>query len=165
MRSRMNASEYRTYGKSRSVRLPPESYRVAGAHYFVTCCCRSRQPGLQDPAIANAVMEAWWEAAARCAFRLWALCVMPDHVHAMVEATDETSSLSDVVRGAKMLCLGRTRSIGRLRWQRRFHDHALRERENPVDTIAYVINNPVRRGLVEAWQDWPFSYVDPDAAL
>ncbi|NCF65975.1 MAG: hypothetical protein GWP61_08370 [Chloroflexi bacterium] len=29
--------------------------------------------------------------------------------------------------------------------------------------VKYVLNNPVAAGLVDEWQDWPWSYYNEDA--
>ncbi len=42
-------------------------------------------------------------------------------------------------------------------WQKGFYDHVLRSRE-AVDAAAwYILNNPVRRGLVKEMYEWPQS--------
>ena len=43
------------------------------------------------------------------------------------------------------------------RWQKDFHDHIIRKYEDLKAHILYVLENPVRKGLVEEWQEYPFS--------
>ncbi|MBI3465874.1 MAG: hypothetical protein HY000_22895 [Planctomycetes bacterium] len=45
---------------------------------------------------------------------------------------------------------------GRL-WQPRSYDHVLREEESVMAVADYILNNPVRKGYVKQWQDWPYS--------
>ena len=42
-------------------------------------------------------------------------------------------------------------------WQLSFWDHFLRGDERLELVIEYVLNNPVRSGLVARWRDYPFS--------
>jgi hypothetical protein len=42
-------------------------------------------------------------------------------------------------------------------WQTTFWDHFLRGDERLAHAIEYVLNNPVRSGLVERWCDYRFS--------
>jgi len=28
--------------------------------------------------------------------------------------------------------------------------------------LAYIVNNPVKAGLVDEWRDWPYTYVNPE---
>jgi hypothetical protein len=39
-----------------------------------------------------------------------------------------------------------------------FYDHALRKEEDIRVVAEYIINNPVRAGLVKEWRDYPFSW-------
>lgn len=43
-------------------------------------------------------------------------------------------------------------------WQRPYHDHAVRREEDLNAVIGYLLNNPVRAGLVEGSHDYPFRY-------
>jgi REP element-mobilizing transposase RayT len=45
---------------------------------------------------------------------------------------------------------------GRL-WQRRHHDHVIRDAESLQDIYEYILNNPVRAGLVEHPDEWPWA--------
>ena len=42
-------------------------------------------------------------------------------------------------------------------WQKSFWDHFLRVEEDLQEVVDYVLYNPIRRGLVEEWRDYPFS--------
>ena len=42
-------------------------------------------------------------------------------------------------------------------WQTSFWDHFFRGDERLDHVVEYVLNNPVRAGLVERWCDYPFS--------
>jgi hypothetical protein len=42
-------------------------------------------------------------------------------------------------------------------WQREYHDHLIRDDEDFDWCIAYTVQNPVKAGLCERWEDWPWS--------
>jgi hypothetical protein len=44
-------------------------------------------------------------------------------------------------------------------WQHESYDRSIRDQEEWERVIAYVLNNPVKAGLVTDWQDWPFTYI------
>ncbi|MCB8943406.1 MAG: transposase [Ardenticatenaceae bacterium] len=44
-------------------------------------------------------------------------------------------------------------------WQHESYDHVVRNRQEWERIVAYVLNNPVKAGLVERWEDWPWSYL------
>ena len=43
--------------------------------------------------------------------------------------------------------------------QKNFHDHIIRAPKDLSTQLMYVVENPVRRGLVAHWQDYPFTGV------
>jgi hypothetical protein len=43
-------------------------------------------------------------------------------------------------------------------WQRDFFEHRLRHDESRREKADYILQNPVRKKLVERPEDWPFVY-------
>jgi hypothetical protein len=46
-------------------------------------------------------------------------------------------------------------------WQDEFFDHVLRGDESLRETIDYIRQNPVRKGLVDKPEDYQWLWVDP----
>ncbi|MGH2535381.1 MAG: REP-associated tyrosine transposase [Thermomicrobiales bacterium] len=141
----------------KTIRLPAGAYREAGSAWHVTLGTIDREARVfADRALAGAVVAAIEE---RCAARdagLDLCCLMPDHCHMVIQI--KTTGLIDVMGDVK----SRTTRIwwthggaGPL-WQRSFHDHGLRTARDYEETVRYVLENPVRAGLVEDWADYPF---------
>lgn len=92
-------------------------------------------------------------------YRLIAWCVMPNHVHAVIEQF-EGSPLSTVVQAWKSAAahainpaIGRS---GRL-WRREYFDRFMRDNDHLSTTIAYVEENPVKAGLAADPAQWTWS--------
>ncbi len=49
-------------------------------------------------------------------------------------------------------------------WQHESFDHIVRKPGEWERTVNYVVNNPVKAGLVEEWQQWKWSYHRPPTA-
>lgn len=43
-------------------------------------------------------------------------------------------------------------------WQHESFDHVIRNQEEWERIVTYVLNNPVKAGLIDKWQDWPWSF-------
>jgi REP element-mobilizing transposase RayT len=86
-----------------------------------------------------------------------AYCFMPDHLHVLVEGDVESDGLARFVAMAKQrTSLGvRGALCGRL-WQPGHFDRALRSEDNVYDVAKYIIQNPVRGGLVRTVFDYPY---------
>jgi len=82
---------------------------------------------------------------------------MPDHAHLLVEGTREDADLKAFLKGAKQYSgfyfKQKTRNS---LWQRYGYERALREDEDTRSVIKYIIENPVRAGLVKVPLDYPF---------
>ena len=55
-------------------------------------------------------------------------------------------------------------AIGRI-WQTESFDHVLRSSESLDEKLAYVLNNPVRRGLVLQPEDYAWHWVNTSIAV
>ena len=49
-------------------------------------------------------------------------------------------------------------------WQRNFFDHRLRDDENFAEKAEYILQNPVRAGLVNDAKDWPYIWRPTDGS-
>jgi REP element-mobilizing transposase RayT len=82
---------------------------------------------------------------------------MPDHLHLLLEGIREDADLKKVVRLAKQYSgfyfKQQTRNS---LWQRYGHERVLRDDEATATVIRYIIENPVRAGLVSDIRDYPF---------
>jgi REP element-mobilizing transposase RayT len=92
-------------------------------------------------------------------YRLLAWCVMPNHVHVLIEAR-EGFPLSEVLHAWKSYTAHEANKLLRRQgefWQREYRDRYIRHAEHFVAAIRYIENNPVKAGLVTRTADWPFS--------
>jgi putative transposase len=99
-------------------------------------------------------------AARRAGAAVWAYCLMPDHVHAIVTPCDEDGlrrTFADLHRRYTGRINGRNGWTGRL-WQGRFSSVAMDD-HYLINAVRYVSLNPVRARLVERAEDWPWSSV------
>ena len=42
-------------------------------------------------------------------------------------------------------------------WQKDFYDHVIKKEESIAKQVRYILNNPVRKGLVDLWDKYPYS--------
>ena len=43
-----------------------------------------------------------------------------------------------------------------IKWQKDFYDHIIRKNESIGVQVRYILDNPVRKGLVNSWQHYPY---------
>ena len=82
---------------------------------------------------------------------------MPDHAHLLVEGVDDASDLRRFAKLAKQRSGGvHKRKTGQLLWQEGYFERVLRDDDSGRDCARYIINNPVRSGLVQSPLDYPY---------
>jgi len=124
---------------------------------------------LREPRIAQIVMDEIRRLdGAR--YNLLACCIMPNHVHLVADFSRfddgrherRLSPLSEALR----LLKGRSARYSNLElkregkfWQDESYDHFVRDNEELTRVLNYVVENPVKAGLVKAWDDWKYTYV------
>ena len=124
--------------------------------------CETGPHWLQQPQVAKLVYdhmrslgESWW--------KITCFTILSNHVHVLFNITPGVllSDLMQKVKGASAIqcnrALGRNGSF----WHGESFDHVLRRGEFGR-VIEYILENPVKAGLVDRWSDWPWTYLAPD---
>ena len=95
-------------------------------------------------------------------FRLHALVVMPDHVHLALSALADDQGpfgMPEIMQGIKGASAHRVNRIMQRKgpvWQEESFDHVPRSYESLEVEVEYIRQNPVRAGLVERAEDYPW---------
>ena len=135
---------------------------------------------LKDNRIAKEVADSLHYLDGKV-YHLDAYCIMANHVHVVFTPLPiQSSGVAQTVRlptaQTKSLCYNTLPSImqslkgytarkanqhlGRSGafWQHESYDHCVRNPNEWQRTIKYVLNNPVKAGLVDAWEKWQWNY-------
>jgi putative transposase len=138
-------------------RLPREAYR-GRVIVSITACIQDRRTPFVTEAIVRTFIDKLARAASKSKCRVLIYCFMPDHVHMLLHGIDESADVWQAMIDFKQqtgFWFGQQRP--EFSWQKDFHDHVMRSDEDLGAHIRYIANNPVRRGLVVNWQDYPFT--------
>ena len=139
------------------IRLSKQHY-IGRRAYFLTLCTCDRIPYFRPRRIARWLLESLQQTAAQKSFTVRAYCLMPDHLHLLLQGDSASSDLLSFVRTLKhkTTFYFRVRTAKTL-WQISFFDHVLRTAEDFSKTAEYILLNPVRAGLVQRAEDYPYS--------
>ena len=112
------------------IRLPREDY-LGGRACFVTLCCHNRYPFLRPASRAGAIVDLLEALSTRMSFWVHAYCVMPDHVHLLLQGREAQCDLVRFLQRFKIQSAFEERKrSGKRLWQRSFYDHILRPRDS-----------------------------------
>ena len=120
---------------------------------FVTVCTKNRTPWLASHDV-HARLRTIWSAAE--AWRVGRYVVMPDHVHLFCSPGPIDLPLDNSIRYWKST-YARDPVVAGQAWQRDHWDTRMRGDAAYAERWEYVFENPVRTGLVERAEDWPFA--------
>ncbi len=134
----------------------PDSQRV---FYFVTANCIHRRKVFISDLPVRLALESLIKCAAATDWNIWQVCFMPDHVHmVLLPMREREQKLSKVMQRWKSSSkqrLNRNSVEGDV-WQREFFDRLLRSDESLTDKWRYVEMNPVRAGLCDVPEQYPY---------
>lgn len=161
MQQRQNTATV-TSGETKGFRR--KNIRLSRAHYagqqwyFLTACTQDRVPRLSEAGLVSQHLDLLVEQSHRDSFALMAHCFMPDHLHLLVSGAREASNCLAFMRMFKQRSgYAFQRSRGERLWQKKFYDHILRPRDGWESVAYYIWMNPVRKGLCDCAEAWPFS--------
>ena len=140
---------------SRPPRIAGFSY-LGPYRYFLTYCARLRRPAFRDQVTVDETLAQFRRTAADQGFEILAYCLMPDHIHMLVEGIRVDSDLKRFVKLSKQHS-GAAYALrnGQPLWQEGYYEHVLREEDDSKTIARYILNNPVGAGLVAHPLDYP----------
>jgi putative transposase len=135
-----------------------KSFDYLGLHlYFLTFCTHSRARHFVSRRAVEIVLQQFLRAAADEQMELLAYCFMPDHLHLLVGGkTDRSDGLAFIKRAKQLSGFHFKQAFGEKLWQRYGYEHVLRSDEDSLAVARYIVENPLRAGLVERVQDYPY---------
>ncbi|MBW1706986.1 MAG: transposase [Deltaproteobacteria bacterium] len=149
----------------KQIHLRNFNYKGSSFVYYITICTSKKQPYFQNEKITKVIADEMEFRRANKEVRLFCYCIMPDHLHMLLSFTEDYhKTLQNWVSAFKRYT---TRVVNELYgikplWQKNFYDHIVRKEESLLKIAEYILNNPVRKGMVPNWENYPYSKIaDP----
>jgi putative transposase len=80
---------------------------------------------------------------------------MPDHLHVIITGTSPESDCRSAMAKFKQYSgYAFSQQHHLAKWQKDFYDHIFRQEEDLRTPMVYILNNPIRAGLCESWDDY-----------
>jgi putative transposase len=141
--------------------------RIEGGIFFFTVTLLDRSGELLVQHVER-LRKVYRTVQARLPFATNAICILPDHLHAIwtlpTGDADFAKRWSRIKSGfSRELPPAQLRSRSQVRrretgiWQRRFWEHAIRNDADFERHVDYIHFNPVKHGYVTRVCDWPYS--------
>jgi REP element-mobilizing transposase RayT len=159
-------------------RLTMECYAASDCEFFFTLCARHQGKPFANAELATAVVESLIWRKQQHGWLLFCYCLMPDHLHFILKLRPHEIKYFQA-GGRGLVPEGVLDQVGNFKkytttqiwwkqngagllWQRSSYDRVIRYNQSVQEAASYVLDNPVRKGLVQQWQEYPYSrVVDP----
>ncbi|MCA9506901.1 MAG: transposase [Myxococcales bacterium] len=141
--------------REKSHRLPRQCYIGMVAVSF-TACEVNQKPVFESSAITNFSISAlrWAIEKNNCLALIY--CFMPDHLHVILQGKNEHADTYKAFIQFKQKT-GFFLRHSPYKWQKDFYDHVIRCQKQLDILLRYIAENPIRKGLVTHWNDYPFT--------
>lgn len=140
-------------------RLPKIFYKGEISAVFTLCLKRDIAAcfSLREPEIVNIFNDILTSVVIEEGCIVPVYCFMPDHQHLILAGTQSESDIwKAVVNYKQKTGFWMSANKPEMRWQKDFYDHVISVHDDIAAQVKYILNNPVRKGLVPMWQEYPF---------
>jgi len=120
---------------------------------WVTVCAKVRVPWVAKEPVQNALHDIWHRTAT--AWLVSDYLLMPDHLHFFCAPARPDFPIERWVAFWKDRFSRRCGDASWV-WQRGVFHHRVRNEDEYQEKWTYVMQNPVRKGLVAAPDEWPY---------
>jgi putative transposase len=127
--------------------------------FFVTSRTAQGKLLLQSERMATLFIDVLHAYAEAGEFVVNAFVVMPSHFHLLLSLPKEVTveKAIQLIKGNFSFRARREIGIKGEIWQRGFSDERVRDRESFANHRIYIEQNPVRAGLVDSPEEYPYS--------
>ena len=146
--------------------------RFEGCYYFFTVVTYRRAELFRTELARRLFREAIEKTRSQQPFETIAFCLLFEHLHCVWKLPENDADFSkrwSSIKGqfsiAYLNFSGRRGRVSSSRarkgevaiWQRRFWEHQIRDENDLRRHVDYIHYNPVKHGLVQDIEDWPWS--------
>jgi len=126
--------------------------------YFITICSKDKSEIFTNERLNIEIINCLKHEKERTGMKVFVYCLVPNHLHMLISPLENALNISKFIGGfkSKTTRIGWEYGIGKKMWQGRFHDHIVRPNETLNDISEYILNNPVRKRIVESWEKYKF---------
>ena len=107
---------------------------------------------------ARVMLKIFEEIRKAGAAKIYAFVIMPDHLHLILKPESEPlPRIMQKVKGKSSRLINQRESTNGGLWQKEYFERAIRDEKDLEEKYRYIIYNPVKNGLTETPEEYPFS--------
>src|SRR5215467_14103432 len=135
----------------------PHRGNTGSGTYFITAATFLRHHLLQSDRMAGLFMDVLLSYQSQEKYLLHEFVIMPDHFHLLITPSLSLERAIQLIKGGFSFRAKKELGFGGEIWEKSFHDRRIRDWQEYCAFRRYIHLNPVKRGLVERAEDYPYS--------
>ena len=147
---------------------PPRDHTSFGSRtYFITANSWAGRSIFQSESSACLLVDTLLDYRTQGKYELHEFVVMPDHIHLLFTPAPELTleRVMQFVKGGFSHRAGKQLGPSLGIWARGYVDHRIRDMQDYESHREYIHQNPVRRGLANSAEQYPYSSANPKFRL
>lgn len=147
---------YKKNIREKKHRLDPELYKGEAIISF-TLCIKDRKVLFNGYNIFKTFETVLLNELVDFDCSAYVYLFMPDHLHLLLSGNNPDSNIKkclDMFKQKTGFWLSKNNES--VKWQKDYYDHFIMSEENLDIHINYILNNPVRAGIVRYWKEYKF---------
>ncbi len=127
--------------------------------YFITICAHMQRNLFQRNQVAELMVDTSFKYRDAEEFELHEYVVMPNHIHLLLSLNtqQQLGRVIQLIKGGFSHSLRDTGTNFREAWQQRYYARRARNAREVAEFSNYIRQNPVRKGLVQVAEEYPYS--------
>jgi REP element-mobilizing transposase RayT len=130
--------------------------------YFITTNTLGRHNLFENTYFAAELYNTILKVCRKLHYPIYSFCIMPDHLHLLLGTTININ-ISEVLQQIKSIYTKNLRekyNFNHPIWQKRFNSRIVDSEERLINTINYILYNPIKGGLDKKYQSEPYIYLN-----
>lgn len=123
--------------------------------YHITVRCNSREYRLIREECRDALLNTIKECQEKYHFKLYALCIMSNHVHYLLEPQypEELPKIMHLINWKAAMCFNRLLNRTGHFWEKRYHSTGFpkTDKRRALNTLRYIHGNPKAANMQQGW--------------
>ena len=155
--------DFATYSQIHKSKRRLPHWTIDGGVYFVTFRLASGELRLEERSLVLDHIRQGHDSF----YRLIGVVVMPDHVHLVLKPGPglDLSRIMKGIKGASARKINLSRETRGTVWQDESWDRIIRDEDELIGVLEYLVQNPVKAGLCAEPEAYPWLWILKDDSM
>jgi len=143
----------------------PTQRQTGYSAYFITASTFQKESLSQSQRMADLFVKVLFEYRDQTKYLLHEFVLMPNHFHLLITPTLSLERALQLIKGGFSYRANKELGFGGEIWEKSFYDRRVRDMEDYFAYRHYIRQNPVKRGLIAAEAEYPYSSACPEFVM